>query len=279
MSSELKREPVTDLLLTPQSSALLVIGQPSQVATATSTAHDLMTRKMVSVARLAKSYGLPIVLSTVNVAANGQPPTMGALSPRSRFARRVLEVDSNLGQGLRHSLNGYWIDAVEEAMPDAGKVNRPRGLQFGHSPRSEPRNVAPCVGGACRLRHEATRLEIVDQTGHPAWRQVGGGGEVGHPQFAIGSFGEVHDRRVLARRQASASDQVAVEMSRDDLDDSHHCAPERFLARRERLDRGHAFEGSLLYQAIVGHLTRTTATARRPDEHPILRTGKARCIA
>jgi hypothetical protein len=33
----------------------------------------------VSVARLAKTYGLPIVLSTVNVAANGQPPTISEL--------------------------------------------------------------------------------------------------------------------------------------------------------------------------------------------------------
>ena len=33
----------------------------------------------MSVARLAKTYGLPIVLSTVNVAANGQPPTIPEL--------------------------------------------------------------------------------------------------------------------------------------------------------------------------------------------------------
>ena len=41
--------------------------------------HDLLTRNIVSVARLAKAYGLPIVLSTVNVAANGQPPTISEL--------------------------------------------------------------------------------------------------------------------------------------------------------------------------------------------------------
>src|ERR1035438_7888923 len=39
----------------------------------------LLTRNIVSVARLAKTYGLPIVLSTVNVVANGQPPTIPEL--------------------------------------------------------------------------------------------------------------------------------------------------------------------------------------------------------
>jgi nicotinamidase-related amidase len=70
---------VTDPLLTPQNSALVVIDyQPSQIQAVTSIDHDLLTRNIVSVARLAKAYGLPIVLSTVNV-ANGQPPTIPEL--------------------------------------------------------------------------------------------------------------------------------------------------------------------------------------------------------
>ncbi len=57
-----------------QNSALLVIDyQPSQIQVITSIDHDLLIRNIVSVARLAKTYGLPIVLSTVGVAANGQP--------------------------------------------------------------------------------------------------------------------------------------------------------------------------------------------------------------
>jgi nicotinamidase-related amidase len=79
MTSEPMRDPVTDSLLTPQNSALLVIDyQPSQIQAVTSIDHDLLTRNIVSVARLAKTYGLPIVLSTVNV-ANGQPPTIPEL--------------------------------------------------------------------------------------------------------------------------------------------------------------------------------------------------------
>ncbi len=80
MTSQPMRDPVTDPLLTPQNASLLVIDyQPSQLAAVTSMDHDLLTRNIVSVARLAKAYDLPIVLSTVNVAANGQPPTLSEL--------------------------------------------------------------------------------------------------------------------------------------------------------------------------------------------------------
>ena len=80
MTSEPIRDPVSDALLTPKNSALVVIDyQPSQVAAVHSMDHELLLRNIVSVARLAKVYQLPIVLSTVNVQANGQPPTLPEL--------------------------------------------------------------------------------------------------------------------------------------------------------------------------------------------------------
>jgi len=79
MTSEPIRDPVSDALLTPQNSALVVIDyQPSQVAAVHSMDHELLLRNIVSVGRLAKAYQLPIVLSTVNV-ANGQGPTLPEL--------------------------------------------------------------------------------------------------------------------------------------------------------------------------------------------------------
>ena len=79
MSSEPMRDPRTDPLLKPASSALLIIDyQPNQVNTVKSTDTGLLLRNIVSVARLGKAYGLPIVLSTVNAAA-GQGPTLLAL--------------------------------------------------------------------------------------------------------------------------------------------------------------------------------------------------------
>jgi nicotinamidase-related amidase len=80
MTSEPRREPLTDPLLTPENSALIVIDyQPSQLAAVNSMDRELLTRNIVSVARLAKLYNLPIVLSTVNVIANDQPPTLTEL--------------------------------------------------------------------------------------------------------------------------------------------------------------------------------------------------------
>jgi nicotinamidase-related amidase len=100
MTSQPMRDPVTDRLLTPQNCALLVIDyQPSQIQTVTSVDHDLLVRNMVSVARLARAYGLPVVLSTVNV-ANGQPPTIPELK----------EVLSDLVEIDRTQINS-WEDA------------------------------------------------------------------------------------------------------------------------------------------------------------------------
>ena len=82
MTSEPIRDPVTDHLLTPRNSALVVIDyQPSQIQMVTSMDHDLLVRNIVSVARTARTYGLPIVLSTVNVAERVRP-TIPELKPR-----------------------------------------------------------------------------------------------------------------------------------------------------------------------------------------------------
>jgi nicotinamidase-related amidase len=76
MTSEPIRNPLVDHLLTPQNSALVVIDyQPNQIRAVTSMDQALLVRNIVSVARTAKTYRLPIVLATVNV-ANGSGPTI-----------------------------------------------------------------------------------------------------------------------------------------------------------------------------------------------------------
>jgi nicotinamidase-related amidase len=73
------RDPITDNLLTPHNAALVVIDfQPSQLRAVTSMDRELLVDNIVSVARLAKTFQLPVVLSTVNV-ANGQGPTIPEL--------------------------------------------------------------------------------------------------------------------------------------------------------------------------------------------------------
>src|SRR5260221_14664568 len=79
MSSEPTRDVRADPLLTPANSALVVIDyQPNQIRAVKSMDTELLLRNIVSVARLGKAFGLPIVLSTVNAAA-GQGATLSAI--------------------------------------------------------------------------------------------------------------------------------------------------------------------------------------------------------
>jgi len=70
------RDPVTDHLLTPQNAVLAVIDyQPSQVSGVRSMDRESLVNNIVCVARIAMTFQLPVVLSTVNV-AHGQLPTI-----------------------------------------------------------------------------------------------------------------------------------------------------------------------------------------------------------
>jgi len=74
------RDPSADHLLTPQNAALVVIDyQPSQLQTVASMDHQVLTDNIVSVARLATTFQLPVVLSTVGVMTRGQEPTLPEL--------------------------------------------------------------------------------------------------------------------------------------------------------------------------------------------------------
>jgi nicotinamidase-related amidase len=81
MTSESVRDPLKDDLLTPQNSMLMIIidYQPTQVASIASMDHRMLVHNIVSVAKTAKLFGLPIVLSTVNVKTGVNKPTIRPL--------------------------------------------------------------------------------------------------------------------------------------------------------------------------------------------------------
>lgn len=80
MTSEPMRDPTTDHLLTAHNSALIIIDfQPLQVSSVASMDRRDLVLNIVAVARLAKLFQLPIVLSTVNVKAKGNEPTIHQL--------------------------------------------------------------------------------------------------------------------------------------------------------------------------------------------------------
>ncbi len=75
------RDQVGDQLLTPKNSALLVIDyQPSQVAAVRSMDRDLLLKNIVSTAKVAKLFGVPIVHSTINVKTGRGQPTLPPLA-------------------------------------------------------------------------------------------------------------------------------------------------------------------------------------------------------
>jgi len=80
MTSAPVRDPLADHLLTPENAAFLFIDyQPSQLATIRSMDAALLLKNAVSTVRTIKTFGVPVVHSTVNVAA-GQGPTLPELA-------------------------------------------------------------------------------------------------------------------------------------------------------------------------------------------------------
>ena len=74
------RSPLDDHLLTPENAALVIIDfQPVQVASITSMDRRGLVANVVAVARTATLYGLPIVLSSVNVKTGRNQPTIHQL--------------------------------------------------------------------------------------------------------------------------------------------------------------------------------------------------------
>ena len=80
MTSAPVRDPLAGHLLTPGNAALLLIDyQPAQLAAVRSMDHDLLVNNAVSAVRTIKTFGVPVVHSTVNV-ASGQGPALPELA-------------------------------------------------------------------------------------------------------------------------------------------------------------------------------------------------------
>jgi nicotinamidase-related amidase len=108
-SAQAIRDPLTDPLLTPQNAALVVIDyQPSQFATVFSMDRQTLTDNIVSVARLAKAFDLPVVLSTVGVNSRGQEPTVPEL-------KAVLDNDAEIDRTEINSWENAEFRAAVEA--------------------------------------------------------------------------------------------------------------------------------------------------------------------
>ena len=188
MTSAPVRDQLSDHLITPQNSALLLIDyQPTQVASVRSMDHGLLVKNAVSAVRTIKTFGVPVVHSTVNV-ANGQGPTIPELAglveqdkPLDRTGvnswedtefltavhaagRRKLillalwtEVCMSFTalDALREGYEVYPIvDAIGGTSPEAHRAGLERVVQAGAQPIS-------WVSLACELQRDWARQETV----------------------------------------------------------------------------------------------------------------------
>jgi nicotinamidase-related amidase len=80
MTSQPVRNPVQDHLLTPQNCALLIIDcQPAHVTSISSMDRRALVANVVAVAKAAKLFELPVVITTINVRSGRNQPTISQL--------------------------------------------------------------------------------------------------------------------------------------------------------------------------------------------------------
>lgn len=80
MTSQPVRDPAKDRLLTPENTALIIIDyQPVQVNSINSMNRAQLVQNIILTAKLAQTYKLPVILSTVNVQTGGNKDTIPVL--------------------------------------------------------------------------------------------------------------------------------------------------------------------------------------------------------
>ena len=191
MTSAPVRDPLADHLLTPDNAAFLFIDyQPAQLATVRSMDPALLMNNAVSTVRTIKTFGVPVVHSTVNVAA-GQGPTLPELAglladdkPLDRTTvnswedieflqavhatgRRKLIICALWTEvcmaftaldALREGYEVYpVVDAIAGTSPEAHRAGLDRVVQAGGQPVS-------WVSLACELQRDWARQDTVAAT-------------------------------------------------------------------------------------------------------------------
>ncbi len=166
MTSEARRDPKSDHLLTPENSAFIIIDyQPIQVSSIRSIDKRELVFNIVSVAKAAVNYSLPIIHSTVNVqTGRNKPPipeirdVLGHLPTYDRTTINSWE-DAEFKAAVKATgrkkliMTALWTEACL-AFPALD------ALQEGY----EVYVVADAVGGTSVAAHEAA-LRRIEQAG------------------------------------------------------------------------------------------------------------------
>lgn len=166
MTSYPRRDPVTDQLLTPENSALILIDyQPTQVESIGSMNHHALIQNVVMTAKLAKIYQVPIVLSTVNVKSGRNKDTIPDL-------KKILGDQPSID---RTSINAWQDQDFVEAVKATGRKKLIMAALWTEACLTFPTldalaegfqvyPVVDAVGGTSKVAHE-TALRRVEQAG------------------------------------------------------------------------------------------------------------------
>jgi nicotinamidase-related amidase len=152
MTSAPVRDQLSDHLLTPQNAALVLIDyQPSQLAAIRSMDRDLLLKNAVSVVRTIKTFGIPVVHSTVNVASGRGKPTLPELADLLTDDKPIDRTTVNSWEDIEfvaavHATGGTSIEAHRAGLD--------RVIQAGGQPVS-------WVSLAVELQRDWARLDTV----------------------------------------------------------------------------------------------------------------------
>lgn len=160
------RDPKKDDLLQPENSVIAIIDfQSIQLLTEqTMNTHQLMDNT-VALAKLAKIYDIPLVLSTVNVTSGKNQPTYPAL---------MQEVGEDYTVIDRESINAWEDVNFNKAIKDTGRKNIIIAALWTEACLSFPTidalgegyNVFPmadCTGGTTQIAHDAALSRLVSK--------------------------------------------------------------------------------------------------------------------
>lgn len=166
MTSETRRDPLADHLLTPENSAFIIIDyQPIQVSSIRSIDQKELVFNIVSTAKAAVNYDLPIVHSTVNVETGRNKPPIP----------EIQEVLGHLPTYDRTTINSWEDVEFKKAVEATGRKKLIMTALWTEACLAFPALdalregyevyvVADAVGGTSKAAHKAA-LRRIEQAG------------------------------------------------------------------------------------------------------------------
>jgi len=169
------RDPGGDHLLTPQNAAVVIIDfQPVQVSSIASRPKRELVANISALARIAKLYEMPVVLSTVNVTTGRNQPTI----------HQITDILTNVDPIDRTSINAWEDEDFNSAVKATGRKKLVMAALWTEvclvHPALDAINegfevypVVDCVGGTSLEAHQLGLQRLVQAGAKPvSWVQL-----------------------------------------------------------------------------------------------------------